>query len=91
MMVCMNDQVEAILAKTTLENEDKELWREYLKWAPPFFTERFVELFKDNVSDLPDATVNLRQKISGSDDHELQQVILEQELKSLQAYFNNKE
>lgn len=84
----MNEQVEAILTKANLDNEDQELWREYLKWAAPFLTERFVELFKDDVSDLPDATVNLRQKIAAADDHELQQVILDQELKTLQAFFN---
>lgn len=87
----MNEQVDSILAKSALEVDDQELWREYLKWAPPFFSERFIELFKDDVSDLPDATINLRQKIAASDDMELQQVILDQELKSLQAFFKTKE
>ncbi len=86
-MVLMDEQINAIFAQSALDVEDQELWREYLKWAPPFFTERFVELFKSDVSDLPDATVNLRQKIAAADDTELQQVILDQELKALEAFF----
>lgn len=82
MMVRMKDQVDAILAKTTLEHEDKELWREYLKWAPPFLTERFVELFKEDVQDLPEATIKLRQNIA-NDDIGLLQVILDKELEAL--------
>ena len=88
MMVVMNEQVEAILGKASLENEDQELWREYLKWAPPFLTERFVELFKEDVHDLPEATIKLRQNMSG-DDLSLLQVVLDKELEALNKFFNN--
>ncbi len=84
----MNDQVAVILTKAGLEAEDQELWQEYLKWGPPFLTERFVELFKDDVHDLPEATVSLRQKISASDDAGLLQVILDKELATLKEFFN---
>ena len=86
----MHEEFEAILIKAPLEAEDRELWRAYVKWAPPFLIERFVELFKDDHADLPEMTVNLRQKISAGNDQDLMQVILDQELKSLQAYFKNK-
>ena len=89
MTTTQTDQVDVILTQSALETEDQELWREYLKWAPPFLTERFVELFKSDVHDLPEATIDLRQKIAASDDASLLQVILDKELAALQAYFKN--
>lgn len=84
----MDEQIEKILTDSHLETEDKELWREYLKWGPPFLTEKFVELFKDDQHDLPETTVTLRQKIAASDDPALLQVMLDKELAALKAFFN---
>ena len=89
MTTTSTDQVDVILTQSSLDAEDQELWREYLKWAPPFLTERFIELFKSDVHDLPEATIDLRQKIAASDDASLLQVILDKELAALKTFFNN--